>query len=136
MILRDNLERLAAAYGYFAPDGAVSQNKIATLAKVDAKTVNAIFKLEGTPRLATIEKLAALFRVAPWQLLMPDLPVDEDLNKSLARGLDLDAYALSAGIQTATGDARHAVLRFASFTFGDAGSGRAKVLVDKALAST
>ena len=67
-VFADNMERLIQADKQFN-----SQPRLAQKAEVDQKTIWRISKLRHEPTLALVEKIAAVFGLAAWQMLMPGL---------------------------------------------------------------
>lgn len=128
-IVRANIERLMEARNI------PSQKRLAELAGVDQKTVNAIFHPGGNPRLTTLDKIAVELGVAVWQLFMPTVPTDEALNRTLRAGVPADSYALAAALAVSPPEARQKILHFAGFTFSQLDNERPRLLMDKAAAS-
>lgn len=54
----------------------LSAMALAKKAKVGQKTVWKILNGKSAPNLDTVDKLAAAFYVAPWHLIMPNLPFE------------------------------------------------------------
>lgn len=75
-----------------------NKKDLAERAGVDPKTFHNLMNPEvnANPTLATLEKVAAALGVAVWQVCMPNLPVDQSLNRRLRAGLTPSAYALCA----------------------------------------
>lgn len=67
-VLAANLEALRASHPVLN-----SQAEIARHSKVDQRTVNRIFRGEHQPGLDKISKIAKVFGLEPWQLLVPSL---------------------------------------------------------------
>lgn len=66
--MSENLSRLMAA-----TPALDTQPKVAKLAKMDQKTVWRILQCANEPSIDKVEKLAKVFGLEAWQLLVPDL---------------------------------------------------------------
>lgn len=67
-VLAQNLERLMAASALYG-----KQQAVAAKAKVDQKTVSRILHKTNEPSLDKLERIAAVFGLEPWQMLVPGL---------------------------------------------------------------
>jgi transcriptional regulator with XRE-family HTH domain len=67
-----NLEALRAHYPSLS-----SQAAIGRAAKVDQKTVGRILNMTNEPSLEVLAKIAKVFGLEPWQLMLPGLDVNE-----------------------------------------------------------
>lgn len=69
------------------PGGKLSEQRLAKMAGVAQKTINNILNPDrqevGAPNLDTVDKLAAVFDLTLWHLIIPDLPEELIKNKSL-----------------------------------------------------
>ena len=133
-ILRTNLDRLMVLRGAVSPKGEPSQKKLAERAGVDAKTVNAIFHPGGNPRLKTLDKLSVELGAAVWQLMLPGLVLDDDINRALRAGAPADVWALAAALAAAPADVREKVVDYARYLIGQTTDSQAKSLIKKAAA--
>lgn len=67
-VLAENLDRLMQVTPEFG-----TQPKVAAKAKIDQKTVWRITKKLNEPSTDKVERIAAVFGLEAWQLLVPDL---------------------------------------------------------------
>jgi transcriptional regulator with XRE-family HTH domain len=71
-VLAENLKLLMKA-----ADPPMSARGLAAAAKVDGKTVGRILAQQNSPTLESLQAIAAVFDLLPWQLLVPGLdPAD------------------------------------------------------------
>jgi transcriptional regulator with XRE-family HTH domain len=68
-VLAANLAALMARDG-------LSQHALARRAGVDQKTISNVLNCVKALQLDKLEQIARAFRLAPWQLLIPELPID------------------------------------------------------------
>ena len=67
-VLAENLERLMGASLEFN-----TQPKVAEKAKIDQKTIWRIMKRQNEPSIDKVERIASVFGLEPWQLMVPQL---------------------------------------------------------------
>jgi plasmid maintenance system antidote protein VapI len=67
-ILAANLQRMMAASAEYD-----TQPKLARQAKMDQKTISRIVNKQNEPSIDKLEKLAKVFHLEPWQMLVPGL---------------------------------------------------------------
>ena len=83
--LADNVRRLMDAHK-------LTQHQLATRAGVSQKSISDLLNYGGNvrkePRLGTIEKIAKGFEIPPWQLQIPDLPVELLRNEAVGKVLE------------------------------------------------
>jgi len=83
--LADNVRRLMDANN-------LTQKQLATRTGVSQKSISDLLNYGGSvskePRLGTIEKIAKGFGIPPWQLQIPELPVELLRNHSVGKVLE------------------------------------------------
>lgn len=67
-VLSENLVRLMASSVEFSSDG-----RVAAKAKIDQKTIWRIVHRQNEPSIDKVEKIAGVFGLQAWQLLVPDM---------------------------------------------------------------
>lgn len=67
-VLAENLERLMASSLEFG-----TQPRLAAKAKIDQKTIWRIVHRQNEPSIDKVEKIAGVFGLQAWQLLVPDM---------------------------------------------------------------
>lgn len=111
LTVRDNVERLAPLHQI------ETQVDLAERSGVNQTTIQKLLKSEPPPslRMSTVDGLATALRVAPWQLLMPNLPAGSPSVAALRGGLDRESMALCAVFQALPEVARRELLNFAAY---------------------
>lgn len=104
IVIRDNVRRLMLAHGK------MSQRELAKLAGIAQSSVSYITTYEDEhdrhPTSATIEAVARAFNVEPWQLMIPDVPLEVLQSRRLGK--------LLADYSASSDEGRKAVERVAS----------------------
>jgi len=110
--LADNVRRLMDA-------NKLTQKQLATRTGVSQKSISDLLNYGGSvskePRLGTIEKIAKGFGIPPWQLQIPELPVELLRNHSVGKVLENYRDAEPVGRENirrvAEGEVRYARLK-------------------------
>ena len=94
---RSAREILAANVAALMARDSLSQHALARRAGVNQKTISNILNCVKAVQLDKLEGIARAFRLAPWQLLVPDLPTDlldrEKLDRLISSYLSCDDAA-------------------------------------------
>lgn len=111
MTLRENVVRLMAHHKI------KTQTDLAERSGVNQTTIQRLLKapVPPSPALETIEGLATALRVAPWQLLMPGLPIGSPSVAVVRGGLSHQALTVCAALQRLPDGAKRELLSFASY---------------------
>lgn len=105
-------QRLAKNLKVLAAANELSGHDIAKKAKLDPKTVNNMLKAGHDPRLTYVEKVAAVFGMAAWQLLALDLESRPPDSNQVVRLLEAYSKAEDNG--------RRAIMQVAEIASHDA----------------